>query len=69
MDLAIQLQVLSVHASQQVNKSIIYVMMQKQKAPINMLSRSKAPKAQQIAVTDMREKPVDFFMVLHRRQL
>ena len=30
------------------------------KAPINMLSRSNAPKTQQIAITDMREKPVDF---------
>ena len=41
-----------------VTKSIIYVAMPKQKAPISMLSRSKT---QQIAVTDMREKPVDFF--------
>ena len=35
--------------------------MHKQRAPINMLSRSKAPKTQQIDITDMREKPVDFF--------
>ena len=43
-----------------VKKSIIYVTMHKQKAPINMLSRSKAPKIQQVAVTDMLGKPVDF---------
>ena len=30
------------------------------KAPINILSRSNAPKTQQIAITDMREKPVKF---------
>ena len=41
-----------------VNKSIT---MHEQKAPINMLFRSKAHKTQQIAVTDTREKPVDFF--------
>ena len=29
------------------------------KAPIYMLSRSKAPKTQQIVVTNMREKTVD----------
>ena len=50
-----------------VNKSIIYVDMDKQKAPICMLSRSKAPKTQQITITDMLEKPVDFFMVPHGR--
>ena len=44
-----------------VKKSIINVTMHKQKAPINMLSRSKAPKIQQVAVTDMHEKPMDFF--------
>ena len=33
--------------------------MYKQKAVINMLSRSKAPKAQKIVVTNMREKTVD----------
>ena len=35
-------------------ESIIYVTMHKQKAPINMRSK------QQIAITDMREKAVDF---------
>ena len=33
----------------------------KQKAPINMLSRSKAPKTHQIAITDMQKRPVYFF--------
>ena len=41
----------------------------KQKAPINTLFLSKAPQSQQITVTDIREKPVDIFIVLHRRQL
>ena len=54
-DLTIQWHVLSAGA-----KPIIYVTMHKQKASINMLSRSKAPKIRQITVTDMREKPVDF---------
>ena len=35
--------------------------MHKQKAPIYMLSRSKASKTQQMRVTNIREKPVDFF--------
>ena len=43
-----------------VNKSIVYVRIHKQKTPINMYSRNKT---QQIAVTDMREKPVDIFIV------
>ena len=34
--------------------------MHKQKAPICMLSRSKAPKHRKFRVTDIREKPVDF---------
>ena len=32
-----------------------------EKAPIYKLSRSKAPKHSKLAVTDMRQKPVDFF--------
>ena len=39
-----------------VNKS-----MHEQKVHIHMLSCSEEPKTQQITVTDMREKPVDFF--------
>ena len=35
--------------------------MPKQKAQIIIMPCRKAPKAQQIAVTDMREKPVNFF--------
>ena len=46
-----------------IKKSIIYVTMRRQKALINMLSRSKTPKAQQVAIADMREKPVDFYNV------
>ena len=38
-----------------VNMSIVYVTMGKLKAPINILSRSEAPKTQ-IAIMDMREK-------------
>ena len=41
------------------NKSIIYVTIRK--APINRLFRSKAPKTQQIVITDIKKKPVDFF--------
>ena len=44
-----------------VNKSIIYVTMHKQESPINMFCCVKAPKTQKIAVTDIREKTVDFF--------
>ena len=33
----------------------------RKKAPINMLSRSKAPKTQPIVVTTMREKPANYF--------
>ena len=35
--------------------------MQKQKAPIYMLSRSKAPKHSKCRLTDIREKPMDLF--------
>ena len=35
-----------------IKKSVIYFKMRKQKAPISMLSRSKAPQTQQMAVTD-----------------
>ena len=45
-----------------VNKSFICVTMHTLKAPINVLFRCQAPKTQQIAATDMREKPVDFLM-------
>ena len=43
------------------NRSII--IMQKEKAPIYKLSRSKAPKHSKFAITDMQEKPVDYFFV------
>ena len=52
-----------------VKKSIIYVTVRKQKTPIYILSCSKAPKTQQIAVTTIREKPEDFFNVIHGRRL
>ena len=45
IDMAIQSQALSVHMW---NKLIIYITMHKQKAAIYKLSRSKAPKTQQI---------------------
>ena len=35
--------------------------MHKRRAPINMLSRSKAPKTQQVAGYKLREKPVNIF--------
>ena len=35
------------------------------KLPINMFSRRKAPNTQQIAITDMRKKPVDFLKGNH----
>ena len=44
-----------------INKSTIYVTMHKRKAPINMLSCSKAPKTQQVG--NNREKPADFFLL------
>ena len=44
INITVQWQVLSVHA--RVNKLIIYITMHKQKASINMLSRSKEPKTQ-----------------------
>ena len=37
--------------------------MHKQKVPIYKLSRSKAPKHGKFRLTDIRENPVDFFMV------
>ena len=52
-----------------VNKLIIYFTVHKQKAPINKLSRSNAPKRSKFKLTDIREKPVDFFMVPHGRRL
>ena len=39
----------------------MYLTMNKQKAPVNMLFRSKVPKTQQIAIIDMREESVDIF--------
>ena len=36
----------------------------KQKAPISMLRHSKAPKHNQLRVTNIREKPEDFFMAI-----
>ena len=42
----------------QANSKYIYV---SEKAPIYMLPASKAPKCSKIKVTDIREKPVDFF--------
>ena len=50
----------------QANKKYIYV---SEKAPIYMLPGSKAPECSKLRVTDIREKPVDFFMSLHRRRL
>ena len=45
------------------NESIIYVTdLCKEKAPICKLSRSKAPKRSKLAVTDIRQKPADFFI-------
>ena len=41
--------------------------MPKQKAPINMLPRSKALNTQQIAVKAMREKQWTFFIASHGR--
>ena len=42
----------------QVNKNI---QLCRKTAPICKLSRSKAPKNNQLAVTDIRQKPVNFF--------
>ena len=39
--------------------------MHKQKAPIYKLSRNKAPKHSKFRATDIREKPVNFFMAPH----
>ena len=62
IDVAIEWQILSVHAL----RSQSYMLQcTNKKAPTNMLSRSKAPKTQQIAVTDTR----DFLMAPHSRQL
>ena len=36
-----------------------------EKAPICMLSHSKSPICSKFGVTDIREKPVDFFMAAH----
>ena len=44
-----------------VNKSNIYFTMHKRQAPINTISLSKAPKTQQIAVTDINDKLVECF--------
>ena len=52
-----------------VNKLIIYITMHKQKAPIYMLSHSKAPKHSKFRLTNIQEKPVDFFMVPHRGRI
>ena len=53
-----------------INKSIMYVTMHKRKAPIIMLSGSKTPqKTKKLAVTDVREKSVDFLMELKGRLL
>ena len=38
----------------------VYITMHKQRAPIYMLSRSKAPKRSKLTLTDIREKPLDF---------
>ena len=35
------------------------------KAPIYKLSHSKTPETQKLAVKDVQEKPVDFFMTPH----
>ena len=51
----------SVH--ERVNKStIICIVMRKQKAPFSMLSRSKPPKSSKFKRTNIREKPVDFYL-------
>ena len=42
----------------QANRKYIYV---SKNVPIYMLPRSKAPKCSKFGVTNMREKPVDFF--------
>ena len=35
---------------------------------LQVIPQKRTPKTQQIAITDMREKPVIFFNVLHGRQ-
>ena len=57
--MVIHLQVFSMQAI-----NYIYITMHKQKASINMFSRGKAPKTQQVA--GHKHKPVDFFMVPNR---
>ena len=47
------------------NKKYIYV---SRKTPIYMLFRSKAPKCSKFSVTNIREKPKNFFMAPHGRR-
>ena len=54
--LAIFSQVFSLHTL----TSLLYIL-HKQKAPINMLSHSKAPKTKQIAGYKHKTRPMDFF--------
>ena len=46
-----------------VNMSIIYVMMHKLTAPINMLSHSKTPKTQRVEGFTHTRKASDFFLL------
>ena len=51
----------------QANRKIqLYV---SKKAPINMLSRQKAPKCSKVGVTNIQEKQVDLFMTPHEHRL
>ena len=49
-----------------INKSTIYVTMHKRKAPINMLSCSKAPKTQQMEHCQHSRKASVFFFSFHQ---
>ena len=69
--MTIKLQVLSVHAlASQFNmlQSNSVVIINKHKAPINMLPRSNATKTQQVQVT-ITKKTVNFFYGCARRRL
>ena len=60
IDIAIQSQAFSV------NKLITYITLHKQKTPIYEVSHSKAPKHGKFRLSDVREKPVDFFYTTAR---